>query len=82
MYNTTNDITTLGRSILTSMLVKPAITRHWLKPHGFVSNTLKAVGAPWEICRFQTALINRVVDLHTKSGDLLGYSSLLVLLPD
>jgi hypothetical protein len=82
MYSTTNDLTILGRSILTSTLIKPAITRRWLKLRAFVSNLLTAVGAPWEIRRFQAPPNNRIVDLYMKIGDLPGYSSLLVLNPD
>jgi hypothetical protein len=79
---TTNDLAILGRSILTSTLIKPAITRRWPKLRTFVSNLLTAVGAPWEIRRFQTPPNNRIVDLYMKFGDLPGYSSLLVLNPD
>jgi hypothetical protein len=81
MYSTLSDIALIGRSILTSSLLKPVQTRRWLKPRGFVSDILSAVGAPWEIQRLQNAP-HRVVDLYTKSGDLPGYASLLVLIPD
>jgi CubicO group peptidase (beta-lactamase class C family) len=82
MFSSTNDLTTIGRSILSSTLIKPAITRRWMKPRGFVSNHFTAVGAPWEIVRLQTSPNNRIVDFYTKSGDLPGYSSQFVLIPD
>jgi hypothetical protein len=53
-----------------------------MKPRGFVANPFTAVGAPWEIIRLQSSPNNRMVDLHTKSGDLPGYSSQFVLIPD
>ncbi|KAE9381499.1 putative beta-lactamase [Stipitochalara longipes BDJ] len=82
MFSSTNDLTSIGRSILGSTLIKPAITRRWLKPRGFVSNPFTAVGAPWEIIRLQTSPNSRIVDLYTKEGDLPGYSSQFVLIPD
>lgn len=82
MYSSITDLTKLGRSILTSSLLSPALTRRWLKPRGFVSNILSAVGAPWEIRRLQTSPDFRVVDIYTKNGDLPGYSATFVLVPD
>lgn len=81
MFSSTNDLTSIGRSILSSTLIKPAITRRWLKPRGFVSNLFNAVGAPWEILRLPFPN-NRIVDLYPKEGDLPGYSGLFVLIPD
>ena len=49
---------------------------------GFVSDPSTAVGAPWEIYHLPVGPNSRIVDLHTKSGDLPGYSSMLVLIPD
>lgn len=82
MYSSITDLTKVGRSILTSSLLSPAQTRRWLKPHGFVSDILAAVGAPWEIHRLQTSPASRVVDIYTKGGDLPGYSSIFVVVPD
>jgi hypothetical protein len=82
MFSCTNDLTSISRSILSSTLIKPAITRRWLKPRAFVSDPLTALGAPWEIIRLQTSPNKRVVDLYTKEGDLPGYSSRFVLIPD
>jgi hypothetical protein len=82
MYGSVHDLTAIGRSILTSSLIKPVLTRRWMKPHGFVSDMLNAVGAPWEIIRLKISPNGRVVDLYTKSGDLPGYASLFILIPD
>jgi hypothetical protein len=53
-----------------------------MKPHSFVAGLQVAVGAPWEIRRLATDPNSRTVDMYTKQGDLPGYSSLLVLVPD
>lgn len=81
-YSTPSDVTSLGRSILTSSLLKSALTRRWLKPHSLLSSPLGAVGAPWEIHRLQLSPNSRLVDLYTKAGDFAGYASHLVLIPD
>jgi hypothetical protein len=80
IYSSTADMSTLGNSILSSKLLSPAQTRHWLKPVTHTSNLLASVGAPWEIYRLQ--LNDRVSDLYTKDGRLGVYLSQLVLAPD
>jgi hypothetical protein len=82
MYATPSDLVTLGRSILSSKLIKPSLTRRWMKPRSFVSSLVTGVGAPWEILRSRMSPSNRVVDLYTKSGDIGSYASLLGLIPD
>ncbi|KUJ08209.1 beta-lactamase/transpeptidase-like protein [Mollisia scopiformis] len=84
IYSSSNDLSTLGRSILTSRLLSAPLTRRWMKPRTFTSNPLLSVGAPWEIYRLQLSSPNapRIVDLYTKSGDLTFYHSNLVLFPD
>ena len=82
MYLTPTDASTIGRSILTSSLLRPALTRRWMKPISFTSDPTSSVGAPWEIRRVAIGPNNRIVDLYTKSGDLPGYSSNLILIPD
>jgi hypothetical protein len=70
----------VGRAILSSALVKPAITRRWLKPSTHTSSFQHSIGAPWEIYGFQTD--DRRVDLYSKAGDLGVYSSFMGLFPD
>lgn len=53
-----------------------------MQPRSFTSAGNAAVGAPWEIYRITTSPGDRLVDLYTKSGDLPGYSSVLVLSKD
>ena len=43
---------------------------------------MSAVGAPWEIQRLSIRPNQRLVEMYTKAGDLPGYASLLVLIPD
>jgi hypothetical protein len=82
MYTTLNDATLIGRSILASSLIRPAMTRRWLKPRVFLSDPNTGVGAPWEITRLPIGSNGRLVDLYAKSGDLPGFSTLMVLVPD
>ena len=81
MYSTLSDLTAISRSILSSSLLTPALTRRWMKPLSFTSGPDYAVGAPWEIRRIHTAPNNRIVDIYTKTGNLPGYDTLLVLVP-
>jgi Beta-lactamase len=78
-YSSLNDLTKVGRSILNSTFLTPAMTRKWMKPGTFTSNANYSVGEPWEIIR---APGERVSHLYTKSGGLALYSSEFVLMPD
>lgn len=71
----------MGRSILASSLLHPTVTRLWLKPTSFTSSIAKAVGMPWEIFRLPD-LTDHLFDLCAKAGDILSYSSYVVLSPD
>jgi CubicO group peptidase (beta-lactamase class C family) len=82
MYSSSSDLTTIGRSILSSSLISPAQTRRWMKPHGLLSQSNAAVGAPWEIYRLELSPNNRIIDLYTKNGDIGSYSAVFVLSPD
>ncbi|OCK85598.1 beta-lactamase/transpeptidase-like protein [Lepidopterella palustris CBS 459.81] len=84
IFSTLSDLRTLGLSLLHSTLLPASLTRWWMKPMVMTSNTLNAVGAPWEIFRQELPLSSatnntRVVDLYTKGGDVGLYSSLLAL---
>jgi hypothetical protein len=37
MFSSPNDVATLGRAIMKSSLISPAMTRRWLKPATYVS---------------------------------------------
>jgi hypothetical protein len=53
MYTSSGDLSSLGRAILRSTLLKPAMTRRWLKPVSFSSDPKAAVGMPWGIRRIE-----------------------------
>lgn len=80
-FSSANDLSTLGRAILSSSLLPRNTTRAWLKPTSHTSSLLGAVGRPWEIFRAAPAE-HRVVDLYTKGGNLGAYGANLVLIPD
>jgi hypothetical protein len=82
-FTTPNELSAIGRAILSSTLLPNSTTRAWLKPATFTSSLIGAVGRPWEIYRAVIdAKNNRVIDLYTKGGNLPGYASMLILIPD
>ena len=84
MYSSTADIAALGRSILSSSILPPVLTRRWLKPASMSSELIAGVGYPWGVRRVSVSYANgkRVVDAFNKAGRIGYYGSLLVLLPD
>ncbi|KAL1837605.1 hypothetical protein VTJ49DRAFT_3623 [Mycothermus thermophilus] len=84
MYSSVSDLSALGRSILRSTLLPPAVTRRWLKPAAMSSELIAGVGSPWGVRRIIVPYANgkRVVDAFNKAGRIGHYSALLVLLPD
>jgi hypothetical protein len=87
-FSSPNDLTTLGRSILSSTLLPPLLTRQWLKPVTHTASLTLAIGRPWEIMRLPvpvsgpSSTTTRVVDLYTKQGATGQYQTLLALSPD
>lgn len=83
LFSSPNDMSAIGRAILSSSLLPGSTTRAWLKPTSFTSSLIGAVGRPWEIFRAVIdAQFDRVVDLYTKPGNYLGYGANLILIPD
>lgn len=78
-FSTANDMRKIGKAMLGSTQLDPAMTRRWMKPHSFLSNRDTAVGAPWEIYR---APGDPTIMMMTKAGDLGMYSSYVVLIPE
>ena len=81
------DLAIIGRSILRSSVLNPALTRKWMKPQVHTSSLYASIGMPWEIQRMELPLtdnckVTRVVDLYTKSGDIGAYGGYMVLSPD
>ncbi|KAL2128551.1 hypothetical protein VTI74DRAFT_9023 [Chaetomium olivicolor] len=88
-YSTPSDITTLGRSILSSTLLPPATTRRWLKPITHTARASLSIGRPWEINRLNlpvstapASTVTHVVDVYTKQGSAGQYMTLIALSPD
>ncbi|KAK5656822.1 hypothetical protein OQA88_4370 [Cercophora sp. LCS_1] len=85
MYTSPSDISTLGRAILRSTLLKPAMTRRWLKPHSFSSDPKAMVGMPWGVRRIDLAENNtyyQFVHTYNKAGSIGSYYTLLALIPE
>ncbi|KAK4150843.1 beta-lactamase-like protein 2 [Chaetomidium leptoderma] len=84
MYTSTGDLSSLGRAILRSTLLKPAMTRRWLKPTSFSSDPMAAVGMPWGIRRINLGKNQTYQFVHTfnKIGSLGSYSCLFALIPE
>lgn len=83
LFSSPNDMSAIGRAILSSSLLPGSTTRAWLKPTSFTSSLTGAVGRPWEIFRAVIdAQHNRVIDLYTKPGNYPGYGANLILIPD
>lgn len=85
MYSSASDLSRLGRSILSSDLIKPALTRRWLNPVTFASDFLASVSAPWGVRRIQLDKINqphRTLSVFTKAGTFKQYTAFITLIKD
>jgi len=85
MYSSANDLSTFGRSILSSKVIKPSLTRRWLNPITFSADFLASVGAPWGVRRMQLAKDtqpHRTLSLFTKAGTFKKYTAFITLLKD
>lgn len=78
-FSSINDMRKIGKAMLGSTQLDPAVTRRWMKPHSFLSNRDAAAGAPWEMYR---APGDPSIMMMTKAGDLGMYSSYVVLIPE
>ena len=83
IYSTANDLSALGRSILSYTLLSPNTTWGWMKPTTHTSSLTGSVSSPWEIDRLVLSQPdNRVTDIYTKSGSLGLCTFILALLPN
>ncbi|KAL9583132.1 MAG: hypothetical protein Q9212_002881 [Teloschistes hypoglaucus] len=84
IYTTASDLALFARSILTHKLVDEPTTNTWLKPHSASFNWEFAYGMPWEIFRTSDILpdSHRIQTIVTKSGNLRGYTSKFLLIPE
>jgi hypothetical protein len=85
MYSSASDLSTFGRAILSSKLIKPSLTRRWLNPVTFSSDFLASIGAPWGIRRIQLAKEtqpHRTISVYTKAGTFRKYTAFITLLKE
>jgi hypothetical protein len=85
MYASTSDLSKLGRGIMSSKLIKPAMTRRWLNPVTFSADFLASIGAPWGVRRIQLAKDtqpHRTLSVFTKAGTFRKYTAFITLLRD
>ncbi|KXX77020.1 Beta-lactamase-like protein 2 [Madurella mycetomatis] len=84
MYTSAGDLSSLGRAILRSTLLKPAMTRRWLKPVSYSSDPKSTVGMPWGVRQIELGQNQSYQFIHTfnKAGSLGAYSALLAIMPE
>ncbi|KAI1134099.1 beta-lactamase/transpeptidase-like protein [Hypoxylon sp. FL0543] len=84
MYTSPSDLSRLGRAILRSTLLPPAMTRRWLKPVTFSSDPKSGVGMPWGVRQLPLSKDTpyQFVTTFNKAGSLGVYSSVFALIPD
>ncbi|KAK5051535.1 hypothetical protein LTR84_003187 [Exophiala bonariae] len=86
-WSSLGDLSAIGRSILRSSLLPPAVTRQWLKTTSLTGDSTSVVGMPFEIFRVDVPISpesnkTRTVDVFSKNGGLGGYSTWIFLSPD
>jgi Beta-lactamase len=84
IYSSANDMSALGRSILKSTLLTPAITRRWLKPTTLTSDVKETVGYPWGIRRIAVdpSYPFNLITSYNKGGSIGNYASALSIIPE
>lgn len=82
MFSSSNDLTRLSKSILSSSLIPRTITARWLRPITFTSDPAAALGAPWGIRRINMGRPYHWTTGYQKAGMIADYSALMILLPD
>lgn len=82
MYASAEDLSNLGRAIMSHKLLSPVTTRRWLKPFAFSSDPRAMVGMPWGARRINVGDPYRWTTAFNKAGNIGDYSALLAILPD
>ncbi|KAI0508697.1 beta-lactamase/transpeptidase-like protein [Xylaria bambusicola] len=83
IYTSIEDLSKIGRAILSYELLDPVITRRWLKPFSFSTDPHASVGAPWGARRINVAgQPYRWITAFNKAGRISDYSSVLAIIPD
>ncbi|KAL8294707.1 hypothetical protein RB600_000583 [Gaeumannomyces tritici] len=85
MWSSTRDLTKLGQAIMGSKLIKPSMTRRWLKPATFSSDNRASVGEPWGVRQIPLVGTNssyQFVTSFNKAGQIGKYGVFLALIPE
>ncbi|OTB02205.1 hypothetical protein M426DRAFT_13785 [Hypoxylon sp. CI-4A] len=86
MYTSSSDLSRIGRAILRSSLLPPAMTRRWLKPVTFSSDPKSGVGMPWGVRQLPltkgTDSPYQFATSFNKVGTLGKYTAMLAIIPD
>ncbi|KAL4805422.1 beta-lactamase/transpeptidase-like protein [Aspergillus unguis] len=82
IYSTLNDMAKFSTGLLNSTLLSPHETNRWMKPVTHTSDLHYAIGAPWEIYRYEDPKTGHVTDIYTKLGDSGNYGAIALFIPD
>ncbi|KAL4906981.1 hypothetical protein BDW74DRAFT_150108 [Aspergillus multicolor] len=82
LYSTLNDLAKFSTAILNSTLLDIHTTHRWMKPVTHTSDLHYAIGAPWEIYRYEHSDTGLVTDIYTKLGDSGNYGAMALFIPD
>ncbi|OCL14694.1 beta-lactamase/transpeptidase-like protein [Glonium stellatum] len=84
MFSSTSDMSAVGRAILSSKILSPALTRRWLNPVAYTSVMEAGVGSPWGVRRIRRDGPNpyRFLTAYNKAGSIGSYTSLFALIKD
>ncbi|KAK0636132.1 beta-lactamase/transpeptidase-like protein [Bombardia bombarda] len=84
MYASAGDLSAIGRAIMKSTLLKPAVTRRWLKPSAFTSDPKSQLGMPWGVRQIELSSDQTYQFVHAfnKIGSLGSYTSLIAVIPE
>ncbi|KAH8845390.1 hypothetical protein MCOR01_002634 [Pyricularia oryzae] len=86
MWSSPRDLTKLARGIMTSKLMKPSMTRRWLRPKSFSSDPRSGVGEPWGVRQIPlyplTNSTYQYVTAFNKAGQIGKYGTVLSMIPE
>ncbi|RDW86091.1 uncharacterized protein DSM5745_02733 [Aspergillus mulundensis] len=82
IFSTLNDLAKFSTAILNSTLLDTHTTHRWMKPVTHTSDLHYAIGAPWEIYRYEHPETGLVTDIYTKLGDSGSYGAMTLFIPD
>ncbi|KAI0399138.1 beta-lactamase/transpeptidase-like protein [Xylaria palmicola] len=83
-YSSSSDLSAVGRAILKSTLLPWSVTRRWLRPVTYSSDSASSVGSPWGVRKLslQQNSTYQFATTFNKLGSIGSYSALLAIIPD